>query len=301
MSNFLVNLVRRGAGLPATKIQAPPPWPFGAEAREHGDEFAEKPRADGGPRVAKELATGDSASQALSRPRFADEIMALPSEPPVHASSIQRLSEPERGKPVRPSIGKPAVTITTPSLGPLPSPRQHVTPHLRETEAGPAEPPNHLDPAVPPVHTDREVTTEMDVERTRRTTLPVAQENEPVGETASHAVSVVPGIPILVTKPDKRQLVSTAERPQLSAQETRASALPAPTIRPAPAESHSLLQFPKVAPASSLTPPSQLPIHVRIGRVEVRATTAPAPTPPGPGSPAPLGFDGYYRVRNYRG
>jgi hypothetical protein len=305
MSNFLVHLTRRAAGMSATKIEAPAPLPFGAGAREHADEFAEKPRADGGLRAAEELATGDAASPALSRPSFADEIMELPSEPPVHHdSSIQRLSDPERGKPVQPSIGERAVTIRTPSLAPPQSPRQHVTLHRRETEVDSAEPPNHLDLAVPPVHTDREVTTEIDVDRARRTS-PVAQETEPVGETARHAVSGAPGIPILVTKPDKRHLVSTAEptaeRPRLSEPEAPASALPAPTIRPALADSPNLLQFPKLAPASSPTPPSQLPIHVRIGRVEVRAATAPTPTPAGPGSPAPLGFDGYYRVRNYRG
>ncbi|MGH2398184.1 MAG: hypothetical protein ACRDFW_14670, partial [bacterium] len=80
----------------------------------------------------------------------------------------------------------------------------------------------------------------------------------------------------------------------------REPALPATTIRPALAESHTLLQFPKTTPASLPTPPAQLPIHVRIGRVEVRATTAPTPTPSRPSAPAPLGFDSYYRVRNYR-
>jgi hypothetical protein len=275
MSNFLVNLARRGAGLPATKIQAPPPLPFGPEIRQHGDELAETPRAGDGPRMAEEFAADNAESQAFLPASSAEEISELPSETAIDPTpSIQRISRPES---VQPSIAAPAISLPTPSLWPPQPSGRHAISHMREAEADFTEPLERFELAVPPVHTGREVTT---------------------------AIRVAPDIPSLIMTQGERQ-VSPAERspkwPRLGAQETRAQAMRGSTIRPALADSPNLLQFPKLATASSPTPPSQLPIHVRIGRVEVRATTAPASTPPGPGSPAPLGFDGYYRVRNYRG
>jgi hypothetical protein len=136
------------------------------------------------------------------------------------------------------------------------------------------EPLKRLVPIVPPIHADQEAVTEMDVERGRRTMAPVAQEIEPVSEPLHYTSSVLPA---------PRELV-----------------LPTPTIRPALTESHTLLPFPKTMSAYSPTPPSQLPIHVRIGRVEVRAATTPTPAPARSSPPAPLGFDNYYRVRTYR-
>lgn len=45
---------------------------------------------------------------------------------------------------------------------------------------------------------------------------------------------------------------------------------------------------------------SPLPIHVQIGRVEVRDSAGPTPMPTKPTIQTPLGFNAYYRVRNYR-
>jgi hypothetical protein len=106
---------------------------------------------------------------------------------------------------------------------------------------------------------------------------------------------------------DKREaegasLKSPKPQTRDGAQKLREPALSAPTIHPVPAEPHRFLQFPKATPAYSTVSPAQLPIHVRIGRVEVRAATAPTPTstPARPNPSAPLGFEGYHRVRNYR-
>lgn len=263
MSSFLVNLARRGAGLPAIKIQAPPPSPFGPEIRKQG----------GG--LADELATGNTATQAPLRASSSEECAKQPSEVPTnHTPSIQRLSRTEPSPSIQPAVGESAAAISTPSR-PTPAPRRHLIP--------------------PTFHADREVITEIEVER---------QEIEPVGEPPRHASRVAVDPPVIIGGLAERQILAPAERSvepsQVGAQNTRETVLPAPTIRPAPAESHTLLQFPKTTPASSPTPPSQLPIHVRIGRVEVRATTAPTPAPARPSSPAPLGFDSYYRVRNYR-
>lgn len=306
MSSFLVNLARRGAGLPVTPIQAPPRSPFGPEIRKQGDELTEAHEAARGLRMPEEPATGNTASQAPLRASSSEEGTELPSEAPTHPTpSIQRLSGTEPSTPIQPSLGEPAAPIKTPSLGPPPTSRVHVIPDRREAEVASMEPSENSGSTVPPFHADRGVIAGVDVKRGRQiTTLPVAQEIEPVGEPARHASSVAPGLPIIIGEPGERQVVSpaelSAERPRVGAQETREPALPAPTIRPALAESHTLLQFPKVTPASLPTSPSQLPIHVRIGRVEVRATTTPTPTPARPSPPAPLGFDGYFHVRNYR-
>jgi|GEM_PF-1863652 len=305
MSSFLVNLVRRGAGLPATTIQAPPLSPFGPEIRKHGDGLAEAHVPARGLYVAEEPTTRNAPSQAPLRASPSEEYKELPSEALTnHTPSIQRLSGTEPGTPIEPSIGKPAATIRTPSLGSTPAPQRHVVPHGREAQVAPMEPPQRLGPTVPPFHADREVITEIEVERGRHIPSPAAQEIEPVGEPPRHASRVAVDPPVIIGDLAERQILAPAERSvepsQVGAQKTRETVLPAPTIRPAPAESHTLIQFPKTTPSSSPTPPSQLPIHVRIGRVEVRATTAPTPTPARPSSPAPLGFDSYYRVRNYR-
>jgi hypothetical protein len=77
------------------------------------------------------------------------------------------------------------------------------------------------------------------------------------------------------------------------------------TIQPLLAESHEFIHLVKSTPASSTAPPAQLPVHVRIGRIEIRAATAQTPTSPKPTSASPnppptVGFEGYHRVRNYR-
>lgn len=278
MSNFLVNLARCGAGLPATTLQAPPPSPFGPEIRKHGDESTEQ------------LAAENVTRQAPLRASFLEES----TEPPVEASmhhtpSIQRSSGTESSRPIQAAVGAPA-------------PRQHAIPDGREARVAPLEPPNPLDPAASPVHTGHEVITEIDIEHGHPSSA--ARTIEPAGEPAPQVIGRASGPPIIIRETGERQVISpaqlSAEPPRIGARKTPKSALTAPTIRPAPAESHTLLQVPKATPAASPTPPAQLPIHVRIGRVEVRATAAPTPTPASPSPPAPLGFDGYYRLRTYR-
>jgi len=266
MSSFLVNLVRRGAGLPAATIQAPPSSPFGPEIRKHGD------------RLTEELATDNTAGQTPLRARSSDE---PPFEAPTHpAPSIQRRSGAEFSTSIQSVLGEPTAAASTPPLWPRP-PRQNVIPGRREAQVSPMAPPNPMGPAVPPFQADREVITEIDTEQRLHTPSAVAQEIMPAGESAYHTSSVAPGLSIKIEEPGERQVVP-------------------PTIRPAPAESHALLPFPKTPSASSPTPASQPPIHVRIGRVEVRAAPPPTSAPARPSPPAPLGFDGYYRVRTYR-
>lgn len=301
MSSFLVNLARRGAGLPTTPIQAPPPSPIAPEIRKQGDELTEVHETVRDPGMAEETTSGIAASETLLRASSAAEYKDVSSAASAHHTpSIQRLSGTEYSTPIPSSIGEPAATTKTPSLGPPSAPQLRVVSPRRELAAARMEP---SDLAATPYPTEREVITEIEVERDRHTPASVVHEIEQVGEPARQASSVISAPAILIEELGERQVVAlpelSVERPRIGAQQTPETA-PPPTIRPALAESHTLLQFPKVTPASSPTPPSRLPIHVRIGRVEVRGTTAPTPMPARPSPAAPLGFDSYYRVRNYR-
>jgi len=166
------------------------------------------------------------------------------------------------------------------------------------------ESPTRLDPTVPQHPTEREDVTEIEVERDLHTPSSVVHDIEAAGQPAHHASSLPSAFEMVIQEPSQQQGVALPElppeRPRIGAQQVRATAQPAATIRPALAESLTVLDFPRVPSNSSLTPSAQLPIHVRIGRVEVRATTASTPAPARPSSPAPVGFDAYYRMRNYR-
>jgi len=73
-------------------------------------------------------------------------------------------------------------------------------------------------------------------------------------------------------------------------------------IRPATNEATVSLEFPsRVSAAPTSEPAPQLPIQVRIGRVEVRGTPpAPEPTRATRMESPPLGFASYHRLRRYR-
>jgi hypothetical protein len=299
MSSFLVNLARRGAGLPSTTIQAPPPSPFGPELGRHVDEVTETPGAAHDLALAETPTTSNTATHAPLRASSSEEPgEPSPKAPTHHTPSAQRLSGTEPGTPKRPSVGELAITLRTPSLGLPPAPRRYVLPNAREAQAAPVEPPQRLDPAVPSDPTELEDVTEGEVERDLHTSPSVVHDREAAGQPARHASSLSSISARVIQEPDQKQGIAL---PELSPERPlRQTALPAPTIRPALAESSPVLDFPRVPSHSSLTPPAQLPIHVRIGRVEIRATTASTPTFARPSSPAPVGFAAYYRMRNYR-
>jgi hypothetical protein len=265
MNSFLVNLALRSAGLPLTTIQAPRPSLFGVEIRKQRNGLAEAHGIVRGLRLAEERTPGDGT---------------------------------ELNSPVQP-VGEPAATASEPP----PASRQHAIPDRLQAQVTLIEPLNSLGSALLPFQAHREVITKIDVEQRRYTLSPDSRTTEPVGEPGRHASTVAPSRPI-ISEPGARTVVSPAELStewrRDGAQKTREAALPAATIRPALDESHTLLQFPKTISGSSPTPLSELPIHVRIGRVEVRGATPPTPAPARPTPPAPLGFDGYYRMRTYR-
>jgi len=285
MSSFLVNLARRGAGLPATMIQTPPPSPFGAEIGNHADAVTETHGTADDLAMAEQPTTGNTATQALWRASSSEERVEPSLEASTHPTpAIQRLSGTAPSISTQPSVAEPAATIRTPALGPLPEPRWSGVPHARAAQAAPIEPPEPLGPAVLLYPTEREDVTASEVERDLHTPLSVVYDVEAAGPPVRHASS----------------LPSTSARVIQASGQKQGVALPAATIRPALAESHTVLDFPRVPSHSSPTPSASLPIHVRIGRVEVRTTTASEPTPARPSSSMPVGFDAYYRMRNYR-
>jgi hypothetical protein len=261
MSNFLVNLARRGAGLPATTIQAPPPSPFGAEIGKPVDAVTETPGDARALSLVEKPMTGNQATQAAWRASSSEEHVEPSPEAPIHHTpAIQRLSGTEPSTPRQPSIAEPEAPIRTPSLGPPPTPPWYVLPNARED------------------------VTAVDVGHDLPTPSSVVHNIKAAGQPGHQASGLPPTSAMVIQEPGQQQSV----------------ALPAPALRPALAESHTVIDLPRVPAHASPTPSAQVPIHVRIGRVEVRATTASTPTPARPSSPAPVGFDAYYRIRNYR-
>jgi hypothetical protein len=288
MSSFLVNLARRGAGLRVIPIQAPVPSPFPPEIRKQEQGLEDVQWST----QSVEVATDNAATDAPLRASELVEAVAMPSEG-QDTPSIQRVTG------TQPTLAEPAVAIGTPSL----TPQRYVIP-----DAGRAEVPTpslgRLEPTMQVSLNDREVTAQANDERTPRVALPAAKALELQCDPSTQASLEVPGPTMIVRAPRTVQVVLPAEPSagplRATARETREQALLVSAIRPALAESNTfLIQLPKAKPAFSEAP-AQLPIHVRIGRVEVRAPTAPTPTPAKPNPPASLGFDSYYRVRNYR-
>lgn len=264
MSSFLVNLAKRGAGLPVTTIQAPLPSPFRPEIR---DTFTEADESAPIFRKAEGFAIGNTASPPPLPTSSFEGYRELPEAPTYHVLSTQPLSRAESSTSIQSMVGESEATAHTPLHGPTPMSLGRVSLDKGETEGTSLKSPKPLASGDRPIHANRAVITEIDVEKRLQSLAPMERSSQQTRD---------------------------------GAQKLREPALASPTIHPVPAESHRFLQFPKATPASSTAPPAQLPIHVRIGRVEVRAATAPTPTPARPNPPAPLGFEGYHRVRNYR-
>ena len=72
-------------------------------------------------------------------------------------------------------------------------------------------------------------------------------------------------------------------------------------VKPAVSEPYERFALSQSGAVSKLAEPMPTPIHVRIGRIEVRGTPSPAAQAPRRvASPAPSGFASYLRLRTYR-
>lgn len=260
MSSFLLNLARRGAGLPVSAIHAPAPSPFSPEV---GAPDAGALEADTSENVidpAPQAPVFQAAPATVQRVQSVQPIQrtgeVLPRPP-----AIQRFSgAPEASPPAAAPQPARALAPSTPAAGAIEATvRPAVLP-----ETALALPPHRMLPAA-------------------------ALPEEPPRPAA-------PGLVTRATGSRDLPVQDPAEQP--------APLLAiVPAIRPAVAESPAPLRSLRIAPAPAPPSPApQPPIHVRIGRIEVRGAPPPPPAQPrsAPAAPAPLGFAGYARIRSYR-
>jgi hypothetical protein len=303
MTGFLVNLARRGTGLPVTSIQTPPPSPFGPEISKHVETVTETPGTVHNFAMTEKSTAETTAPQGPWRASAVEKSVESPPEVPIHYTpAIQRLSEIEPSTPKQPSVIEPAVTIRTPLVESPPVPRSYMLSDAGEAQATPMEPPKHL--AILSYPSAREDIAEIEVKRDLHAPFSVGHDIEVSSRPPSPSSSLVSAAAMVVQEPGEQHNATlperSSERARIGAQPIPETSLPVATIRAALTESSAVLDLPRVPASSPPTPSAPLPIHVRIGRVEVRATTASPPTPAGPSSSGPVGFDAYYRRRNYR-
>lgn len=292
MSRFLVNLALRGAGLPtATAIQVPPPSPFEPQLR--------KGSADS-PEVYSETSPGpDTPVVPESASRKPEPAFSLESPAPImplfamsvaELPSIQRLSETRPGTPPVGSVTEAASAAPrTPLADPAPASQE-----LSVLEAAPPEPSTYPLPKATPPIAERETANPPAIGFTadpKPSFTPTAKRVEFQATEIASTLNTEPGNDTLSVPAIERLRGIRPQEPEL----------PIATIRPAPVESPAFLQFPKVTVAATPSASSELPIEVRIGRVEVRAAPPSPSVPAKPNPPAPAGFDSYYRIRTYRG
>jgi len=285
MSSFLHNLARRGAGLAVNSIQAPTPSPIRPNAGTPElapIEVAAEARPEGPDKAPPESGSIlERARETLPRPavqRFAAQTeYRPPSAPPGLASSAPSKQVPSREQV--PPAETPAVAQT------------RVLRSVQRQEAAAAAVPAAV--PTPPPHARQAGEAAAAVRKAPRRRAPS------LVASARAAAAPVPGQPNVVIESRTPSSVPAAEQSP-----TPSAARPAsPVIRPASAEDTRALpaplRLPKVPPVPSPSPPTALPIHVRIGRVEVRGTP-PQPPPAVASAIAPAGFAAYSRIRRYR-
>lgn len=313
MSAFLLNLARRGAGLIEAPVEAPPASSVGSEISPQRGGLSE---AQGTAR--EEHPAGNAAGDVPLHASNAQEIVAVAAD-----SSAQNTSSNQPPTMIQRSSATPAFADRAPSLGAPPADTQLPSPGGRATRGASLKDgkdlssevaPNGVEAAKQPdelaqSRTAQSAITEIQIERGETALEPARQTLEPPGLRPSLASDIAFSSPtVRWARSEAKASAGVSADPAGSSRagtsQLRERAVSPPRIHPAPAESHRLLQFPKVSRALAPEPPSQIPIHVRIGRVEVLPATAPpaasttttANSAPGAG----LGFKGYYRVRNYR-
>jgi hypothetical protein len=297
VSDFILNLARRGAGLAPVVALQPPFTP--ASAPDVGTAHATEPRSERAPRDEDrpelQVRVEPPSSQAQVSPAAAppSPVPAPPTPPPPQA----------RTSPLPPPAG---ISDVAPAQEPVPQPTEPAVPRPEEESAYPttaAEPQSsplqHTRPPAP-------LTAPMP-----RAEPAVQISGEPFSPAPSRPAAQPQPTPLPTQPETNLAAMPTAVRPTL-AHETRGAsegetvahvqpATPPMTparqaiIKPAPASERPFALPTMMGP--TVTPSEPRPIQVRIGTIEVRATTPPAPTPPP--APKPQGFDNYLALRTY--
>jgi hypothetical protein len=274
VSNFLKNLAKRSAGIPLATECLPAPPAF-------ADGFRSGAALD-------EIALDDVAGLSPDTPT------ATPSRSINLASSrsrneIQRAATVDTDTPAPPNQ-EPATRVQT-SLD-IDSVHS-VTPLSRvrpDSEPGPKSKTLDLNRGL--ASQDREVDerSETTVHQTNATLQEMTHVESNLRPMISPAREGQTLLPIQVAA--KRTAAQTPGTKETSARDQ--------AISPARTERADSLQFPKVARAPTQTT-AALPIHVHVGRIEVRGNRpAEAPVHPAPKAAQALGFAGYQRMRRYR-
>ncbi len=287
MSNFLVNLARRGAGLPAGQIHARPSLrnpEAQFEVHEH-DPIAE----------ISEPAGFETIAQPTLETTGARRSQAAPVSPAVVTPSPGRLVL-QRSSEATKYIANPSRSTRSVSPAPLVVDRD-LAGEGKVISPGPARESGSLiveRPAVSPpaavqlpsesVAATPRVTAKEDLPMIAS---PDSPEPSPVTVSdAGNAVQIIPFAgthePAPAVERGRDELSAVTVTPRLPSTENRA-----------------FPKLPNVAAAASAEVAS-IPIHVRIAKVEVRAAPPTVPPTARRVGPAPVGFGSYYRLRTYR-
>jgi hypothetical protein len=263
MNNFLFNLAQKGAGLaPAAAVQADTTPYFAADPRP-----VHTAPAEGAPLGEPAPEMPASGVTASTRPPFVEE--------------------PEwqhRGQLPSPPSFKPVVA----------------TAYERESRVDET---NRSEPRSEPISNHRQATdlslptVNLSAEAAPRLDLRVGSKAEGESAEATTPIRVVPRlqeVPELEAAVDGLPDASTAGQPPSRRSTESQALLPARLYNRSPAAN--------LSENLGVTPPVPQPTQVRIGTIEVRATTPPAtPTPAPQSAPVPTGFDDYTMIRSYKG
>jgi hypothetical protein len=274
VNGFLAGLVQRGASVPigaaeSSGLAAPAAYGDSAYALEAPPELVEVGHV---PPTATPREDSVRTEQMAAIPR--DVVTANPQHSVVHITQVKAVSAPlPRGQPD---------SAETPAPLRLPSVQRAESVRAAQPADLTPQPSHQTEPLAEPL----------------RETVPVAAARPIAASSAADMVRATtqPRAELEVTD------VSVPRRAPLDVTLSDASApeLPEVTLTAAPVGARELWRVAAATP--SPTPPAAPPIHVRIGRVEVRsAGSATAPAAPRNASAVPaLGFAAYRRLRTYR-
>jgi hypothetical protein len=273
MSSFLHNLARRGAGMAVDSVRAPAPLPVRVESR---------PLRPAAPEAA--AAAPDEASSEGG---------------PIEERAREALAGGEVGQ--LPACGDPPRPSATLKLGP-----SAASERLAPADTSPLTPPPVPAALQRPAAVVRALPSANPAAakspRGRRAGEGVAasragkRREAPTIVRSAPAAAAAGGVAAEVSVESSAAASETASAEPPAA--VPAGRAPSPTVRPAP-DVAPPLRLPKPGAATSPPPPTPAPIHVRIGRVEVRDTSPPPPPFAASASP-PIGFAAYSRIRRYR-
>ena len=292
MNNFLLNLARRGAGLPAGQITARSPvgeYQRSAENLEQdGIVEASEPAAFeiGRQTIFETTPVVQAQTSPAPRAQISQAVLT-----PVPASLIQRSKEANNQSPnvlsvVRSESPTPSVidqNYASEATSSSPGVVRQVQSPINEGRSSSA--------TVQPLTEKVVVAIPRGSVQGQSRVLDSQRSSEP-------ARTILPEANTLQLVP----LVETAESTPQGEPEPELDQLRVVTLAPrlpAAIEHQQLTKLPNVAPAP-LADVASMPIHVRIGKVEVHA--APPAVPPSAErvGPSPIGFGSYHRLRTYR-